>query len=753
MDQLMALVPVSGLVPVDGSRRSRWERIKTTGKTKWGHDSLEAKPFIPPAYVDLPEGLTPAQTEQFLKEQRLEELTVKVRKAELEIGEEEVRPPSPAPTYDAMGNRTNTRELRSKKAMTTEYNALIEYAIKTIPGYCPPPDYKPQKKSRRIPIPLDKHPEYNFMGLIIGPRGCNHKKLEQDSGCQISVRGKGTQKEGKRQEHQTEEEMNMPQHVHISAETEEKLDKAEAMIMPLLDPSHPVHEDFKKRGLEQLALVNGFSITKQEQRCSQCGAVGHFAFECPEADFQSFKKAEVKCAICGDLGHVTMDCKKAKDMGIDPIQFVKQQAAEKAAARGIGGAPTGPPPPPFGGPPGAFRPRPGLGYTGPPPPAPGGPRGTPLFPTPPGFPPVLGQGMPPGMAPPPGMGGMAAGPGGMNNNRVEEEYEKMMNELSGGGGASSSATAPAASSASPTSVQQQQQPLSFNAAPPPGQTHLAGAQDAQGDATMGVPVASQVPMGGMGAGAQRPMLGMGGAPMNGMASAGGSTGGMMGTGGVQANGTGGAAAGASATASMPSDVADLLTQYQQMYNKHQEAVAEAQKHGMPAPETPPEMLQLMQRLMSQSTQGSSQQQQQPQQQGGGPMGGMGGMGMGGGPMGGGMGPRGPMWGMQMPPWAAMGGMGGPMGMGPMGGPMGMGPRGMGGMGGPPGMMGGGMMGPRGPGMMPPMGTMRGPGGFPMGGMGMGRGPMRPPMGGRGMGDGPDVVPPGMGGDLPPWMQQ
>jgi len=41
----------------------------------------------------------------------------------------------------------------------------------------------------KVYIPVEEHPDYNFMGAIIGPRGMNQKRLEQETGCRISVRG------------------------------------------------------------------------------------------------------------------------------------------------------------------------------------------------------------------------------------------------------------------------------------------------------------------------------------------------------------------------------------------------------------------------------------------------------------------------------------------------------------------------------------------------------------------------------------
>ncbi|CEM25933.1 unnamed protein product [Vitrella brassicaformis CCMP3155] len=313
MDQLMALVSLDAALPkktTEEGRRTRWERKRDSrGKGRWGDP--EDVPFKPPPFLDIPPGLTPMQVDQFLREQRLEELGEKLKRGEIEWGDPDIRPPSPPPTYDAKGTRTNTRDVRVKQSMSNEHNRLVEFMIKNVEGFAAPIDFKPQKKVKKIMIPHDKFPEYNFMGLIIGPRGCNHKRLEAESGANISIRGKGTQKEGKRQDYQTDEEAQMPMHVHIAADTEEKLD-AVSLIEPLLDPSHQLHEEFKKKGMEQLALVNGlnFGLATNEVRCSVCQAIGHLAFECPEAQqMQTFKKPEVRCTICGDLGHVTMDCK------------------------------------------------------------------------------------------------------------------------------------------------------------------------------------------------------------------------------------------------------------------------------------------------------------------------------------------------------------------------------------------------------------------------------------------------------------
>jgi len=50
---------------------------------------------------------------------------------------------------------------------------------------------------QEVPIPQEEHPEINFVGLLIGPRGNTLKSLVKDTGAKIIIRGKGSVKEGK----------------------------------------------------------------------------------------------------------------------------------------------------------------------------------------------------------------------------------------------------------------------------------------------------------------------------------------------------------------------------------------------------------------------------------------------------------------------------------------------------------------------------------------------------------------------------
>lgn len=74
-----------------------------------------------------------------------------------------VRSPSPPPQYDNFGRRVNTREYRYRKRLEDERHKLIDKAMKTIPNYHPPSDYRrPTKTQEKIYVPVNDYPEINF---------------------------------------------------------------------------------------------------------------------------------------------------------------------------------------------------------------------------------------------------------------------------------------------------------------------------------------------------------------------------------------------------------------------------------------------------------------------------------------------------------------------------------------------------------------------------------------------------------------
>ncbi len=79
------------------------------------------------------------------------------------------RSPSPPPQYDNFGRRINTREFRYRKRLEDERHKQIEKAMKIIPNYHPPADYRrPTKTQEKVYVPVNDYPEINF-SMITNP--------------------------------------------------------------------------------------------------------------------------------------------------------------------------------------------------------------------------------------------------------------------------------------------------------------------------------------------------------------------------------------------------------------------------------------------------------------------------------------------------------------------------------------------------------------------------------------------------------
>lgn len=79
------------------------------------------------------------------------------------------RSPSPPPQYDNFGRRVNTREYRYRKRLEDERHKLVEKAMKVIPNYHPPADYRrPTKTQEKVYVPVNDYPEINF-SMIANP--------------------------------------------------------------------------------------------------------------------------------------------------------------------------------------------------------------------------------------------------------------------------------------------------------------------------------------------------------------------------------------------------------------------------------------------------------------------------------------------------------------------------------------------------------------------------------------------------------
>lgn len=62
----------------------------------------------------------------------------------------------------------------------------------------PEAEGEPVQLQEKIYVPVEEHPEYNFVGRLLGPRGMTAKQLEQETGCKIMIRGRGSMRDKKK---------------------------------------------------------------------------------------------------------------------------------------------------------------------------------------------------------------------------------------------------------------------------------------------------------------------------------------------------------------------------------------------------------------------------------------------------------------------------------------------------------------------------------------------------------------------------
>ncbi|XP_042421490.1 KH domain-containing protein At1g09660/At1g09670-like isoform X1 [Zingiber officinale] len=122
------------------------------------------------------------------------------------------------------------------------------------------------KKIVRLDVPVDKYPNYNFVGRLLGPRGNSLKRVEATTQCRVYIRGRGSVKDLVKEEKLRDkpgyEHLNEPLHVLVEAEftadvVDGRLDQAVTILEDLLKPVDESVDYYKKQQLRELAILNG----------------------------------------------------------------------------------------------------------------------------------------------------------------------------------------------------------------------------------------------------------------------------------------------------------------------------------------------------------------------------------------------------------------------------------------------------------------------------------------------------------------
>ncbi|KAE8709268.1 KH domain-containing protein [Hibiscus syriacus] len=157
--------------------------------------------------------------------------------------------------FRALGQHPSGRQmdLEGWSVMQTEENghmqrvAPVQAASMGWPGLPRAPSTPIVKRVVRLDVPVDKYPNYNFVGRILGPRGNSLKRVEAMTECRVYIRGKGSVKDSAKEEKLKDkpgyEHLNEPLHVLVEVEFPEDMDES-------LDGC-------KKQQLRELVLLNG----------------------------------------------------------------------------------------------------------------------------------------------------------------------------------------------------------------------------------------------------------------------------------------------------------------------------------------------------------------------------------------------------------------------------------------------------------------------------------------------------------------
>ncbi|XP_009346681.1 KH domain-containing protein At5g56140 [Pyrus x bretschneideri] len=138
------------------------------------------------------------------------------------------------------------------------------------------------KRTIRVDIPVDKYPNYNFVGRLLGPRGNSLKRVEATTECRVLIRGRGSIKDPTKEEMMRGkpgyEHLNEPLHILVEAELpveiiDTRLLQAREVLEDLLRPVDESRDFYKKQQLRELAILNG---TLREEGSPMSGSVSPF---------------------------------------------------------------------------------------------------------------------------------------------------------------------------------------------------------------------------------------------------------------------------------------------------------------------------------------------------------------------------------------------------------------------------------------------------------------------------------------------
>ncbi|KAH8668684.1 hypothetical protein BX600DRAFT_480759 [Xylariales sp. PMI_506] len=267
----------------------------TFRKSRWSSEATSTT--LSRVTTEIVSAMTAEQLEAYVMHIRIQEITQKLDLNNIIPADSHRRSPSPEPLYNSAGQRINTRYRRCRNCLEEERQRLVHDAQRLIPNYHPPHGFY---------IPSRDFPEVNFIGQLLGPRGRSLTDMNKQSGAKIVIRGRGPVKESRGRggalkfscpAHNQEDE---PLHCLVTADTQEKVDKAKKLVQTVIDTAVGTPDDANDRKREQLRDLAIANVTFRDDE----GVTGT-DLKIPLGNPPSI---EIVCASCNNGDHIACDC-------------------------------------------------------------------------------------------------------------------------------------------------------------------------------------------------------------------------------------------------------------------------------------------------------------------------------------------------------------------------------------------------------------------------------------------------------------
>lgn len=139
------------------------------------------------------------------------------------------------------------------------------------------------KRLLRLDVPVDRFPNFNFIGRLLGPRGNSLRRIEALTGCRVFIRGRGSVRDPSKEERLRgrpgNEHLNEPLHIVIEAESpasivDAQLRQAQEIVEELLKPVESSRDSYKRQQLRELAMLNSLFRDDNSQPSSRSSSSG-----------------------------------------------------------------------------------------------------------------------------------------------------------------------------------------------------------------------------------------------------------------------------------------------------------------------------------------------------------------------------------------------------------------------------------------------------------------------------------------------